>query len=80
MNQVRDWTGECHRCYNQSEFHIMSMFDCALICMACHEGEMKHPDYEKARQAEADAVKAGNLNYSGIGYTIKEIANDPIDW
>jgi len=80
MNQIRDWEGECHRCFDESDTHIMSMFDCSLICMTCHQFELKHPDYDKARRAEAAAVKKGNRNFEGIGWPEREIANDPVDW
>ena len=36
--------------------------------MACKEKETKRSDYETARNAEAEAVKAGNYNFPGIGY------------
>jgi len=80
MNQIRDWKGECHRCFDATEFHIMSMFDCALICMKCHTSERAHPDYEKAQKAEAEAVKNGDRNFEGIGWPEREIANDPMEW
>ena len=67
MNQVRDWSGHCQRCFNQTDTHIMSMFDVALICMTCYDSERDHPRYEEAREIETAAAKDGNLNYAGIG-------------
>ena len=60
----------------------MSMFDYSLICLPCQTAEHKHPDYEKAREAELQAVKNGNQNFKGIGYRYPttDIGNDPIDW
>lgn len=80
MNQIRDWDGKCQRCHNQANTHIMSMFDVSLICMTCQDVELKHPDYEKAREAEAAALKSGNRNFEGIRGFWREIANDPVDW
>ena len=80
MNQIKEWNGFCHRCENQSDFHIMSMFDVSLICETCLELERKHPDYPKARDAELEEVKRGNRNFKGIGYPHTELGNDPADW
>jgi len=78
MNQPRDWDGRCQRCYKQSDVHTMSMFDVALVCMTCIESEQNHPRYKEARDAEVKALKSGDLNFEGIGYTTP--SNDPIDW
>jgi hypothetical protein len=60
------------------------MFDLSLICLPCQTTERKHPDYEKAREAELQAVKNGNRNFKGIGYSPvypnKDLGNDPVDW
>ena len=80
MNQIRDWDGKCQRCYSESDTHTMSMFDVSLICMTCHEAEMLHPDYNKARDAEIKELKKGNRNFEGVGYPCTDIANDPVDW
>ena len=45
----------------------MSMFNTETICMACAEAERKRKDYEAARQAEIAAVKAGDMNFKGVG-------------
>jgi len=71
MNQLRDWEGKCHRCGSESDFHTMSMFDVALICMECLTFERNHPDYPRAKSAEEEEVKRGNLNFEGIGYPEK---------
>ena len=84
MSRCREWTGNCHRCFAKSEMYIMSMFDVSLICDHCHKAELRHPDYEKAREAEHAAVKQGNYNFKGIGwrpiYPMADLGNDPIDW
>jgi hypothetical protein len=69
MNQVREWEGRCQRCMRDTDIHIMSMFDVALICMECWEGEKQHPSYKTASDAERSAIKNGDLNFKGIGYT-----------
>ena len=46
---------------------MMSMFNEEHICMECKEKERRHPDYQRARDAEHEAVKNGNMNFSGIG-------------
>ena len=45
----------------------MSFFNTEEICLPCVEKEQQHPDFEKAKEAEREAVKAGNLNFPGIG-------------
>lgn len=45
----------------------MSMFNTDCICMDCAKAERKRPDYSKARDAEANAVRHGNMNFTGIG-------------
>jgi len=45
----------------------MSMFNEDILCMECKEKEKQHPDYNKAVDAEAAQVRAGNYNFKGIG-------------
>jgi len=68
VNQLRDWEGKCQRCCEPTDMHTMSMFDVTLICMVCCEVEQRHPRYNQAREAEAQAVTQGNTNFPGIGY------------
>ena len=68
MNQLREWDGNCQRCYKPTDGYTMSMFDVALICFNCRDGEKNHPDYLQAVEAENDAVKRGEFNFPGIGY------------
>jgi len=58
----------CSRCGKDlTAGRIMSMFNEDCICLACCEEEKLHPDYEKARRAEHEAVKRGDFNFKGIG-------------
>lgn len=57
----------CDRCGRDLKHgRIMSMFNTECICMQCHDEEKALDDYEKARAAEEEAVKKGDLNFCGI--------------
>lgn len=58
---------QCARCGDHSQSHTMSQFNEDLICLPCKDIERKHPDYEKAFNAEMRQIKNGNMNYRGIG-------------
>ena len=45
----------------------MSFFNEDWICVVCVVSERTHPEYQRAKLAEIEAVHAGNLNYEGIG-------------
>ena len=58
----------CDRCGGSlAGGRTMSMYNEQCICMACAEAEQKRADYDKAREAERAAVKAGDRNFKGIG-------------
>lgn len=57
----------CDRCGAELKVRTMSMFNEDVICLECKEKETKHPDYEKARDAEMAEVRKGNYNFKGIG-------------
>lgn len=57
----------CDRCRRESFGSIGSVFNTEQICMDCKALEEKHPDYERARAVELEAVRNGNFNYPGIG-------------
>jgi hypothetical protein len=59
----------CARCAEEfaGSGSIMSVFNTDQICLECKQKEEAHPDYEKARKAEAAAVSRGDYNYAGIG-------------
>lgn len=58
---------KCARCGKETIAHTMSMFNADVICTECKAKERAHPMYEKARQADYDAIKKGNYNFKGIG-------------
>ncbi len=57
----------CERCRADTNTHTMSMFNTENICMKCKIKEVRHPDYNKAREIEWIEIKNGNYNYQGIG-------------
>lgn len=59
----------CQRCGSEMRGSIMSTFNTQIICFDCKDQEMKHPDYERAREAEMEAVRRGDYNFPGIGWT-----------
>ena len=59
----------CDRCGGSLEGgRTMSRFNTDCICMACAEAETRHPDYQKAVEAELAEIRKGNRNFKGIGY------------
>lgn len=64
---MRDWNGTCHRCHQETNGHIMSMFNEQLICFDCSDKERKRDDFKAARKADEDAIRRGNFNFKGIG-------------
>lgn len=44
----------------------MSMFNQDCICMKCKDKEKLDRDYDKAVQADIDAIKKGDYNFPGI--------------
>lgn len=60
-------TQTCERCRNLVHATTMSMFNTDIICMPCKALERAHPDYENARDAETDAIRAGDYNFPGVG-------------
>lgn len=58
---------KCERCHKEVRAYTTSMFNTEMICIPCKEKEKEHPLYEKAREAEYNAVKSGNYNFPGIG-------------
>jgi hypothetical protein len=46
---------------------MMSMFNTDMCCLKCIEIERQHPDFQKARDTELDALLKGNYNFPGIG-------------
>ena len=63
----RPWTGHCQRYGAKTNAHMMSMFNTQEICMGCKDTEEKHPDYQKAQDAEYAACVDGRSDFFGIG-------------
>lgn len=59
----------CDRCGKATNTWIMSMFNQEQICPDCKEQEKKHPRYEEARNADREAIKRGDYNFKGIGWS-----------
>lgn len=57
----------CKRCGKEGRVSTMSYFDTSIICVKCFKKELRHPDYERARNAENEAVRNGIMNFRGIG-------------
>jgi hypothetical protein len=57
----------CDRCGTAASAPFMSYFNTEMLCETCYEKEQAHPDYEKAREAEAAACQRGDMNFKGIG-------------
>ena len=64
----------CDRCHKSLEgaFYTMSRFNTQALCMDCVEEERKHPDYQKAVDAEIAEIRSGNRNFEGIGWPGKD--------
>lgn len=57
----------CRRCTVVTNTLKMSWFNTEMLCKACQDEESKHPDLQKAKDAENAAIKCGNYNFKGIG-------------
>ena len=58
----------CDRCRKPlAGRRTMSFCNTDTICMECAEAERKRPDYGAAHAAEVAAVRAGDLNFKGVG-------------
>ncbi len=60
-------SSKCQRCNKEAIFTMMSIFNTEMICDVCQQKERQHPMFQKARQAEQDAISKGDYNYPGIG-------------
>ena len=57
----------CDRCCKPlTDGFSMSRFDTSVLCFDCLEEE-RHPDYQKAVDAELATLRSGNRNFEGIG-------------
>lgn len=57
----------CERCRSEAVATTGSYFNTDLICLDCAEAERQHPDFERARRVEAEAMQRGDFNFPGIG-------------
>lgn len=63
----------CDRCGRElTDGRIMSMYNEECICMECKRKETEMPEYADALNADREAIKNGNYNYSGIGFPPKK--------
>jgi hypothetical protein len=58
---------ECDRCLGDASAYTTSQFNTQTLCMDCKKLERQHPDYQRALEAEREAIKGGDYNYPGIG-------------
>lgn len=63
---------KCDRCGKPLTTRIMSMFNKDCICPECKIAEMKLPEYQKAVEAEHDAIIKGDVDFDGIGLPMKK--------
>ncbi len=57
----------CDRCGGDLKGgRTMSMFNRDCICLDCKAKEKQDKDYDKAVQAEQEAIKKGDYNFQGI--------------
>ena len=64
----------CDRCGSPLTAWGVSYFNTDTCCAACLDDEREAPGYEAARAAEAAAVRAGDLNFRGIGISPADAA------
>lgn len=57
----------CDRCHAEGNAFSMSYFNTQMICPECENAERAHPDYQRAVDAEREAVANGDHNFEGIG-------------
>jgi len=57
----------CDRCGKESRTSTGSYFNTDQICLGCWKKEKAHPDYERARTVEGDALLRGDFNFPGVG-------------
>ena len=66
---MKDFPTHCQRCSVdlRTTSSIMSRFSTETLCSDCEKRERVHPLYQEAHDRELEQVKAGNMNYPGIG-------------
>ena len=68
----------CHRCKDKTQISTMSIFNLEMICPSCAFIEKHHASYKKAKEAELEETRKGNLNFEGIGlpHDLRRIPQD----
>jgi hypothetical protein len=64
----------CARCGRALRVWSMSRFNTDPLCMQCVEDEQLAPGYAEAAAAEAAHVRAGDLNFPGVGLSPADAA------
>ena len=60
---------DCERCKEKNPVvTTMSWFNTQIICLGCSKEELKHPDFNYARELESAEVRKGNYSYKGVGW------------
>ena len=54
----------CHRCNKFTRESRCSWYNGQIICPACSEKEKLRADYQACREAESEAVKRGDFNFT----------------
>jgi len=57
--------GKCEQCGKESPALIMSMYSTRDLCLDCKLKEQQRPDYEQVVKREVEAVRKGNMYYTG---------------
>ena len=71
----------CQRCKKSTDgITTMSMFNEDVICMTCKTKEKTHPNYKSALKADSDAIKSGNYNFKGVGYSHMKSGGEIINY
>jgi hypothetical protein len=64
---------KCDRCGREGVSLTGSWFNTEMICCgdadSCAAKEKAHPQFAEAKRVEEEAVKRGDMNFPGIGYS-----------
>jgi hypothetical protein len=63
----------CKRCSIETHSHKLSMFNTDELCLQCKADEVTAPGYAHAAKVEAEEVMKGNMNYEGVGLSMRDI-------
>jgi hypothetical protein len=59
----------CKRCGTETDCTSISIFNRDAICVECKDAERHHPRYRAACDAEIEAIRRGEADFPGIGFT-----------